>query len=75
MLIWRKCIRTCYQQLLMSFCHAESGRLPFSRDVIVLTIHGADSDLTLIDLPGLIQSHEQNEMVQMVEDLVVDYIK
>jgi hypothetical protein len=44
--------------------------------VVVLTIHGADADLTLIDLPGLIHSHDcEPHMVQLTKALTIDYIR
>jgi hypothetical protein len=57
--------------------NADSGAdLSFSRDVIVLTINGAEVDLNLIDLPGLIHSHDQgNGMVGLIKQLTEDYIK
>jgi hypothetical protein len=51
----------------------------FSRNVIVLEISGADvTDLTLVDLPGIIQNVSKGEdknNIQLVEELVKSYIK
>lgn len=43
---------------------------------MVLVIKGAQADLTLIDLPGIIQSDEDSpQNVDLVKDMVTDYIK
>lgn len=57
--------------------HTGAGeKLAFSRDVVVLTIHGADADLTLIDLPGLIHSHDKEpHMVGVTRELTHEYIR
>jgi hypothetical protein len=57
-------------------CAGPGGKLSFSRDVVVLTIHGADADLTLIDLPGLIHSHDSEpHMVELTKNLTVEYVR
>lgn len=54
-------------------------QLAFSRNVIVLEISGPNvTDLTLVDLPGIIQSigkGEDKNNIQLVENLVKDYIR
>ncbi|KAG7448030.1 P-loop containing nucleoside triphosphate hydrolase protein [Guyanagaster necrorhizus] len=48
---------------------------PFSRNVVCVDLSGPDlTDLSFIDLPGLIQNAESN-VVSLVEDLVVSHIK
>jgi len=53
-------------------------QLAFSRNVIVLEISGPDvTDLTLVDLPGIIQNVGKGEdkgNIGLVEDLVKSYI-
>lgn len=53
-------------------------KLAFSNDVIVLEITGPQvTDLTLVDLPGLIQNvgeGEDKNNIQLVEDMVKSYI-
>lgn len=53
-------------------------QLAFSRNVVVLEITGPNvTDLTLVDLPGIIQSVGHNEdkgNIQLVENLVKSYI-
>ncbi|KAK0196875.1 P-loop containing nucleoside triphosphate hydrolase protein [Armillaria mellea] len=48
---------------------------PFSRNVVCVDLSGPElTDLSFIDLPGLIQNAESN-IVRLVEDLVVSHIK
>ncbi|KAK0463897.1 P-loop containing nucleoside triphosphate hydrolase protein [Desarmillaria tabescens] len=48
---------------------------PFSRNVVCVDLSGPElTDLSFIDLPGLIQNAENN-VVSLVEDLVVSHIK
>jgi len=50
--------------------------LAFTRNVIVLEITGADADLTLIDLPGIIQTEVNRDgSIELVKGLVEQYIK
>jgi hypothetical protein len=50
--------------------------LKFTKNAVVLVIKGAQADLTLIDLPGIIQSDEDSpQNVGLVKDMVTDYIK
>lgn len=53
-------------------------QLAFSRNVVVLEITGPNvTDLTLVDLPGIIQSvghGEDKNNIQLVENLVKSYI-
>ncbi|VDB92372.1 unnamed protein product [Peniophora sp. CBMAI 1063] len=50
--------------------------LDFSRNVVCIDIRGPDlTDLAFIDLPGLIQVHDNPTLVTLVEGLVVDNIK
>lgn len=50
--------------------------LAFTRNVIVLEITGADADLTLIDLPGIIQTEVNRDgSVELVKGLVQQYIR
>lgn len=53
-------------------------QLEFSRSVIVLEISGPDvTDLTLVDLPGIIQNVSKGEdpnNIPLVQDLVKSYI-
>ncbi|KZT22881.1 hypothetical protein NEOLEDRAFT_1180623 [Neolentinus lepideus HHB14362 ss-1] len=52
-----------------------SGTLKFSRNVVCVDLVGPDlTDLSFIDLPGIIQNAEP-ETVQLVEDLVISHIK
>lgn len=50
--------------------------LAFTRNVIVLEITGADVDLALIDLPGIIQTEQADDgtNVELVQQLVKQYI-
>lgn len=54
------------------------GQLSFSKNVVVVEISGANvTDLTLIDLPGIIHSvgkKEDKANIKLVEDLVKHYI-
>ncbi|KAK7679580.1 hypothetical protein QCA50_017290 [Cerrena zonata] len=51
------------------------GTLEFSRNVICLDVSGPDiTNLSFVDLPGIIQNAEK-ELVHMVEDLVLSYIR
>ncbi|TFK46143.1 hypothetical protein OE88DRAFT_1687998 [Heliocybe sulcata] len=51
------------------------GTLPFSRNVVCVDLAGPDlTDLSFIDLPGIIQNADE-EIVHLVEDLVVSHIK
>ena len=54
-----------------------SDKLKFTRNVIVLEITGADVDLALIDLPGIIQSEQGDDgsNVELVKQLVEQYIR
>lgn len=50
--------------------------LKFSRNVVVLEISGANVDLSLIDLPGIIQSEQGgDDNVELVQQLVKDYMQ
>lgn len=53
--------------------------LAFSNDVVCLNIEGPDvTDLTVIDLPGIISSVGQNEdpmNIALVENMIMSYIK
>lgn len=53
-------------------------QMAFSRNVVVLEISGPEvTDLTLVDLPGIIQNvgkGEDRNNIQLVEDLVKHYI-
>lgn len=53
-------------------------QLAFSRNVVVLEISGPEiTDLTLVDLPGIVQNvgkGEDKSNIQLVEDLVKHYI-
>ncbi|KAI0321975.1 P-loop containing nucleoside triphosphate hydrolase protein [Amylostereum chailletii] len=52
-----------------------SKPLQFSRNVVCVDIQGPDlTDLSFIDLPGLIQVAEEPHLVRLVESLVVDHI-
>lgn len=50
--------------------------LAFTRNVIVLEIQGADVDLALIDLPGIIQTEKDDDgsNIELVQQLVKQYI-
>jgi chitinase len=50
--------------------------LKFTRNVVVLEITGADVDLALIDLPGIIQTEQGDDgsNVELVKQLVDQYI-
>lgn len=56
---------------------AETDQLKFTRNVVVLEITGADVDLTLIDLPGIIQSDQSGDgaNVELVKQLVQHYMR
>ncbi|KAL6755541.1 P-loop containing nucleoside triphosphate hydrolase protein [Haematococcus lacustris] len=57
---------------------ADADELGFSRNVVVLEIQGADISLSLIDLPGIINSTEKKEdqyLVNMIKDMVKQYIE
>ncbi|KAI0066060.1 P-loop containing nucleoside triphosphate hydrolase protein [Artomyces pyxidatus] len=50
--------------------------LAFSRNIVCVDLEGPDlTDLSFIDLPGLIQVAEEPHLVKLVEDLVVDHIQ
>jgi GTP-binding protein EngB required for normal cell division len=56
----------------------ENNELMFTQNVICVDIQGEDIDLTLIDLPGIIQSvglNQDKTMIGMIERLVKSYIK
>ncbi|KAJ3722601.1 P-loop containing nucleoside triphosphate hydrolase protein [Lentinula raphanica] len=49
--------------------------MPFSQNVVCVDLEGPDlTDLSFIDLPGLIQNAEP-KVVQLVEDMVISHIK
>ncbi|KIJ68778.1 hypothetical protein HYDPIDRAFT_107023 [Hydnomerulius pinastri MD-312] len=53
----------------------KSHSLPFSRNVVCIDLEGPDlTDLSFIDLPGIIQNAEP-EIVRLVEDVVTSSIK
>lgn len=55
----------------------QKDELLFTGNVVCLDITGADIDLTLIDLPGIIQSvgpHEDSRVIGMIESIVKSYI-
>ncbi|KIY47098.1 hypothetical protein FISHEDRAFT_75009 [Fistulina hepatica ATCC 64428] len=53
----------------------DSQRLSFSKNVVVVHLEDPSfTDLSFVDLPGLIQNAEQN-MINLVRDLVVSRIK
>ncbi|KAL6751622.1 P-loop containing nucleoside triphosphate hydrolase protein [Haematococcus lacustris] len=57
---------------------ADTDELGFSRNVVVLEIQGADVSLSLIDLPGIINSTEKKEdqyLINMIKDMVKHYIE
>ncbi|THH14151.1 hypothetical protein EW146_g6152 [Bondarzewia mesenterica] len=50
--------------------------LLFSRNVVCVHLQGPDlTDLSFIDLPGLIQVAEERSLLELVESLVIDHIK
>jgi len=55
------------------------GQNAFSNDVIVLEITGSDeTDLTLVDLPGIIQNvgkDEDEKNIDLVKNMVKGYIE
>ncbi|WIA22587.1 hypothetical protein OEZ86_009572 [Tetradesmus obliquus] len=53
-----------------------ADQLQFTRNVVVLEITGADVDLALIDLPGIIQTEQADygSNVELVQQLVRHYI-
>ncbi|KAJ3086674.1 hypothetical protein HK102_012735, partial [Quaeritorhiza haematococci] len=56
---------------------AASNELKFTRNIVCLEVFGAGINLTLIDLPGIIHSvdrKDQTSFIQLVKDLVRDYI-
>ena len=54
----------------------QEDALKFTRNVVVLEITGADVDLSLIDLPGIIQTEQGDDgsNVKLVKELVEQYI-
>ncbi|GFH30311.1 uncharacterized protein HaLaN_29141, partial [Haematococcus lacustris] len=57
---------------------ADTDELGFSRNVVVMEIQGADISLSLIDLPGIINSTEKKEdqyLINMIKDMVKHYIE
>lgn len=57
------------------FSMEAADALPFTRNVVVLEISGAEVDLALVDLPGIIQTDQADgSQVKLVQDLVQDYI-
>ncbi|KAG2429232.1 hypothetical protein HXX76_011002 [Chlamydomonas incerta] len=53
---------------------ASEYELQFTANKVVLEIDGAEADLTIIDLPGIIHSHSRPELITMVHDLVKSYL-
>jgi hypothetical protein len=54
----------------------EEYQLEFTRNSVVLEIEGADADLTIVDLPGIIQSHHSGEhYVEMIKNMVLQSIE
>ncbi|KAJ3866155.1 P-loop containing nucleoside triphosphate hydrolase protein [Lentinula novae-zelandiae] len=69
---WDKILKSPIEEL-KKLVNAKS--LPFSQNVVCVDLEGPDlTDLSFIDLPGLIQN-AQPEVVQLVEDMVVSHIK
>ncbi|KAJ3920874.1 P-loop containing nucleoside triphosphate hydrolase protein [Lentinula edodes] len=69
---WDKILESPIEEL-KKLVNAKS--LPFSQNVVCVDLEGPDlTDLSFIDLPGLIQN-AQPEVVQLVEDMVVSHIK
>jgi hypothetical protein len=60
-----------YQEALLA-----TDALKFTRNVVVLEITGADVNLSLIDLPGIIQTEQGDDgsNVKLVKELVEQYI-
>jgi hypothetical protein len=55
----------------------EENELQFTKNVVVLEISGGPTDLTLIDLPGIIRNTEKEEdrrYIPLIQDLVKEYI-
>ncbi|KAG1679625.1 hypothetical protein FOA52_006142 [Chlamydomonas sp. UWO 241] len=46
----------------------------FTNNSIVLEIQGAEADLTIVDLPGIIQSHDTEMFVDMIKAMVAKNI-
>ncbi|RDB17526.1 Interferon-induced GTP-binding protein Mx2 [Hypsizygus marmoreus] len=66
-------IQTAEKLTMQPFVSNQS--LQFSRDTICIDLEGPDlTDLSFIDLPGLIQNAEP-KVVKLVEDMVVSHIK
>ncbi|KAF6262011.1 P-loop containing nucleoside triphosphate hydrolase protein [Scenedesmus sp. NREL 46B-D3] len=61
---------------LAGLASASADELQFTRNVVVLEITGADVDLALIDLPGIIQTEQADNgsNVELVQQLVKHYI-
>lgn len=50
-------------------------QLAFTRNIVVVAVTGADVDLSVIDLPGIVQSHEKGEQyADMTKDMVRHFI-
>ncbi|KAK1234389.1 hypothetical protein PQX77_002427 [Marasmius sp. AFHP31] len=50
--------------------------LPFSRNVVCIDLEGPDlTDLSFVDLPGIIQNAPQESMITLVEDMVLSHIE
>jgi hypothetical protein len=51
--------------------------LMFTGDSVIIDISGSKIDLSLIDLPGIIksvQSHEDQQLIPLIESVITDYI-
>ncbi|KAG2501873.1 hypothetical protein HYH03_000371 [Edaphochlamys debaryana] len=54
---------------------ADGYELPFTRNTVVVEIDGGQEDLTIVDLPGLIQTHAKGiSYVEMVRELTEEYL-
>ncbi|KAG2426403.1 hypothetical protein HYH02_014830 [Chlamydomonas schloesseri] len=53
---------------------ASAYQLQFTNDKVVLEIDGADADLTIIDLPGIIHSHSDPSLIDVVRDMVKSHL-
>ncbi|KXZ52300.1 hypothetical protein GPECTOR_10g932 [Gonium pectorale] len=55
---------------------ASDYQLMFTANKVVLEIDGAEEDLTIIDLPGIIHHHGKGKQyIEMVERMTKDYLK
>eukprot|EP00798_Chlamydomonas_sp_ICE-L_P022082 gene22082-29146_t len=49
--------------------------LEFTRNSVVLEVDGAEADLTIVDLPGIIHTHSKQQYIGMIKGMVRESIR